>query len=318
MGKTAIEWTDRVWNPVTGCTKVSEGCRNCYAEGIARRFWGERKFSDVRIHPERLEQPIHWRKPSKIFVNSMSDLFHPAIFDDLGEETFIDEIFAVMAATPWHTYQVLTKRATAMRDYMNDKRRAVYVEHSLETIYGEHGWCSPDFEWPLPNVWLGVSAEDQQSANERIPVLLETEAALRFVSCEPLLEKVTIFDYLCGICMDCYCGGLDIPPHDHEVQSRKIDWVICGGESGPHARPMHPDWVRSLLDQCVEAENLQCESVPFFFKQWGEWTSEYPQGRNLAYIQMAYQNGLSFYRVGKKTAGALLNGVEYKLFPKED
>jgi len=272
MATTSIEWTDKVWNPVTGCTKVSQGCKHCYAETIANRFWGERKFTDVRCHPERLEDPLKWRKPSRVFVNSMSDLFHPDV-----PLVFVAEVFQVMKMASLHTFQILTKRPDRMLEFCKN-------------------WTI------LPNVWLGVSVEDQRRANERIPLLLQTPAAVRFVSCEPLLEHVDIYQWL--------GGQRDIqPPHPY---NGGLSWVICGGESGPHARPMHPDWARSLRDQCVTV------GVPFFFKQHGEWTTEYPQGLSMAHRKQTYLNGQSYFRVGKKIAGRLLDGREWNEYPKED
>jgi protein gp37 len=213
---TKIEWADEVWNPVTGCTKISEGCRNCYAESIAKRFWGERKFSDVKCHPERLDIPLHWKKPRRVFVNSMSDLFHIAISD-----IFIFDCFRTIEKAKQHTFIVLTKRPHRMRRWFD-------IFHAGE---------------PLPNLWLGVSVEDQSKADERIAWLRGIPAAVRFVSVEPMLERVDLTEWLSG-----------------------LDWVICGGESGKNARP-HPSLtdVRYLKDQCVAA------GVPFFLKQmWGK------------------------------------------------
>jgi protein gp37 len=323
MAKTSIEWATDVWNPVTGCQKVSQGCKHCYAERIAERFWGARKFTDVQVHPERLAEPLKWRKPRRVFVNSMSDLFHENIYD--GNESFLNEVFAVMAATPRHTYLVLTKRPVIMRNYLSNKRREVYIEHSLETIYGEHGWCSPDFQWPLPNVWLGVSVEDQKAADERIPLLLQTPAAVRFVSCEPLLGPVELTKIKWAkikVNPESY-RRLGVPAPDEmwslnnalishpadEYNPAKIglDWVIVGGESGPGARPMHPDWPRSLRDQC------QAQGTPFFFKQWGEYSEV---GK---YVQQEVNwvtTGTMMQRVGKKAAGRLLDGREHNEFPQ--
>lgn len=248
MGKTDIEWADKVWNPVTGCTKVSEGCRNCYAERIARRFWGERKFTDVRRHKERLSEPFHWKKPQYIFVNSMSDLFHPDVSD-----SWIDSIFAAMARAYWHTFLILTKRPERMRSYIK------YIEAEMDNdfAYSNNHWQSDDTWRPigtiLDNIWFGVSAENQKTADERISILLRIPAAKRFVSVEPMLDKIDIRKYLM------YSLGDDEQP----IPSPMLDWVICGGETGPGARPMHPDWVRSLRDQC------QAAGVPLWFKSWG-------------------------------------------------
>ena len=243
-GKTKIEWTDTVWNPVTGCTKVSAGCKNCYAEVIANRFWGSRKFTDVRIHKERLQQPLNLRYHNMIFVNSMSDLFHEDVVDE-----FIIDVFLIMAKAKHQIFQILTKRPERMRDFFEDCM-------SMPPIL------------PLANVWLGVSVENQETAALRIPILLETRFAHRFISAEPLLDQINLKDIK--------------EYRDRDMTG--IDWLICGGESGPHARPMHPDWVRSLRGQCKAA------GVPFFFKQWGG--------------------------VNKKKAGHLLDGKEYREFPK--
>ncbi|ORU98460.1 DUF5131 family protein, partial [Mycolicibacterium canariasense] len=233
--KTGIEWTDATWNPVTGCTKVSDGCTNCYAETFAERFRGtpghyfERGF-DVQGRPDKLSLPMTWRKPKRIFVNSMSDLFHDEVHDD-----YIARVFSVMARCPQHTFQVLTKRHARMRSLLRSRKFSSFVEDLTPSASELVGM------WPLPNVWLGVSAENQQWAKIRGDALRETPAAVRFFSCEPLL------------------GPID------DVDLDGIDWVIVGGESGRCARPMNPDWARSLRDQC------QVAGVPFLFKQWGEW-----------------------------------------------
>lgn len=289
MTKTKIEWADRVWNPVTGCTKVSQGCKNCYAERLARRFLGERKFTDVRIHPDRLGQLDHWKIPQRVFVNSMSDLFH----DQVPME-FIMQVFNEMICHPQHTFMILTKRPARMRKFID--------------WYGITG----------ENVWLGVSVENQQTADERIPVLLETPAAVRFVSCEPLLGRVDLNIGVCPICGGCgetagsywqddgmdtcdACGG-----SGNAVN--KIDWVICGGESGIGARVMHPDWARSLRDQCVET------GTPFFFKQWGEWLPDDqidPTNRR----DPMFETYMTWFRVGKRASGRVLDGRTWDEMP---
>jgi len=214
---TAIEWTDATWNPVTGCTKISPGCDNCYAERFAERFRGlkghpfETGF-DLTRRPERLEQPLRWREPKMIFVNSMSDLFHKEI-----PLTFVQAVFDVMERAPWHVFQVLSKRSTRMRDFVN----ARYV-----------GGSAP------PHIWLGVSVEDGLRLS-RVRHLRETSARVRFLSLEPLIGPVK------------------------ELDLHEIHWVIVGGESGPRARPIEPDWVRTIRDRCVASQ------VAFFFKQWG-------------------------------------------------
>jgi len=214
---TEIEWTDATWNPVTGCTKISAGCDHCYAERFAERFRGvpghpfEYGF-DLVLRPERLTQPLSWRKPRMIFVNSMSDLFHKEIPTE-----FVERVFETMERADWHTFQVLTKRSSLMRNFL--RRR-----------YGANR--GPQ------HIWCGVSIEDGSKIS-RVRHLRDTPAGTRFLSIEPLIGRV---------------GKIDLSG---------IDWVIVGGESGPRARYMDPEWVREIRDQCQEAK------IPFFFKQWG-------------------------------------------------
>lgn len=267
--KTKIEWTDATWNPVTGCLIVSSGCKYCYAERDFHHPYPRREFTDVRTHPERLEQPLRWRKSRRIFVNSMSDLFHDRVGDG-----FIEAVVGAMWAARQHTFQILTKRPERARQFLRVK--------TLEMCLAElRGWLAAlpssvstdqydsarlNGSWPLPNVWLGVSMEDQETADQRVPVLLETPAALRFVSYEPALGRIDFSRLLArttylpaemsGEALDAGSAGEEIPG---------VDWIICGGESGLEARPAHPDWFRSVRDQC------QAARVPFFFKQWGEW-----------------------------------------------
>ncbi|MCL8208603.1 MAG: phage Gp37/Gp68 family protein [Actinomycetia bacterium] len=248
-----IEWTDATWNPVIGCTRVSEGCQHCYAERLSRHFgWTDQPWTAahaedvVRVRWDRLETPVHWRRPRRIFVNSLSDLFHETIPDNApaGDDAFRDAVFGIMALTPWHTYQVLTKRIERAAAWWTDPQRQDRV--ALAAIRWKSGlppgthrdvvW--EHVPWPLPNVWLGVSVETQRRAAERLPVLASLPAAVRFVSCEPLLEPVDLQPWLAH-----------------------LDWVIVGGESGPGARPLDDDWVRAIRDQC------QAAGVPFFFKQ---------------------------------------------------
>jgi len=256
VAKTTIEWADEVWNPVVGCTKVSQGCANCYAERIYERFHPGQKFTDVHMIPGKLDDPLHWKKPRRVFVNSMSDLFHEDVTDE-----FIVKIWRTMFAAQQHTFIILTKRARRMFEWVST------FTAIFEAINQEGGEIVVDT--PLPNVWLGVSAEDQKAADERIPLLLQTPAAVRFVSVEPMLGPVDLSpkDRVVESLSPWYSeDGFD-PTASQKVIDRahwlfpKIDWVICGGESGPDARPMHPDWVRGLRDQC---EN---DGVPFFLKQ---------------------------------------------------
>lgn len=275
--KSKIEWTDATWNPVTGCSVVSPGCTNCYAmklAGTRLRHHPSRKGltaeskagpvwnGEVRFNRYWLEEPLRWQRPRRIFVCAHGDLFHEAVPAD-----WIDRVFAVMALARQHTYQVLTKRPARMRAYLADAdAEGRIIDTALMMRELPHQW-----EWPLPHVWLGVSAEDQARAEERIPELLATPAAVRFVSAEPLLGPVDLTGYLwgraepCADCprdADCDCGGL---PRHMLGSEPDLAWVIVGGESGRDARPMHPDWARSLRDQCQEA------GVAFHFKQWGEW-----------------------------------------------
>lgn len=219
---TSIEWTDATWNPVTGCDKISPGCLRCYAERFSERFRGvpghpfEQGF-DLRLRPERLRQPLEWRQPRRIFVNSMSDLFHKGVPD-----AFVDQVFDTMEQAAQHVFQVLTKRSSRMAAYT--RRR--YADRA-----------------PPPNVWLGVSVEDGQR-RARIVHLRRTEAAVRFLSVEPLIGPL---------------GQVDLSG---------VDWVIVGGESGAGARPMKPEWAQEVRDQCLR------EGVAFFFKQWGAWGAD--------------------------------------------
>ena len=290
--KTGIEWTDATWNCVTGCTKVSPGCDHCYAETFAERWRGtpghhfEHGF-DVQLRPERLDLPLKWRKPRRIFVNSMSDLFHDEVPDE-----FIAEMFAVMALAQRHTFQVLTKRHGRMRSLLNSGPFIASVTAAFLRRAGKAGAVSiadpgsvvgARVAWPLPNVWTGVSVESSRYLY-RVDALRETPAAIRFLSCEPLI------------------GPLG------EVNLDGIGWVIAGGESGPGARPMHPDWVRSLRDQCAEA------GVPFLMKQWGahRWIAS---DRYDEATQCWVDGPLIPERVSKKLAGRLLDGVLHDEYP---
>jgi len=307
MSKSGIEWTDETWNPVTGCTKVSQGCKHCYAERVWQRLsaprqpYAGRKFTDVQCHYERLEHPLHWKKPRMVFVNSMSDLFHEDVPD-----YFISRVFLEMSRCPQHTFQILTKRHERMLAYMNGvlKSAKIRVANGYPTKF-----------WPLPNVWLGVSVEDQATADERIPLLLQTPAAVRFVSVEPMLGPIDLNKRVCLV--DKRRFKLTIGNY--------LDWVICGGESGPKARPMHPDWARSLCDQCKAA------GVPFFFKQWGEWApidlwSPGPAKQNAVmpdgtwcsiHINPDDVGAHRMINCGKKAAGRLLDGREWNEMPEQ-
>ena len=324
-----IEWTEATWNPIVGCSIVSPGCTNCYAMKMAARIeamWRAgsidengygvrpapgaksldrysgltRKVNGNAVWTGKLARapghvwstPLLKRKPTTYFVNSMGDLFH----EDCPDDWILDAL-TVMAGASNHTFQVLTKRAARMREFMS--RPGL-----LEDIYANwHGYCSTPAEveaWPLPNVWLGVSAERQQEADERIPDLLATPAAVRFVSYEPALGPLKLWEWdkdegaLRGVGV-VLSGGMtastpDALPEGYDDSYPGIDWVICGGESGPNARPMDPEWARSVRDQCTMLE------VPFFFKQWGAW-----------------RNGIT--RVGKAAAGRILDGREWNEMP---
>lgn len=267
-----IEWTDATWNPVVGCTVVSPGCTNCYAmkqaarmldgnpkaphyEGTTRQVNGAAVWTGkVAMAPGHIvTAPLRWKKPRRIFVNSMGDLFHESVPDE-----WIDRVFAVMGAAPQHTYQVLTKRSRRMRDYIvarkSGKSRAVGIGFGLRSIVPFNSEVQPP-GW----IWIGVSAEDQARADARIPDLLATPAAVRFVSAEPLLGPVDLANvFPDGRDEIDALSGFD---WDQGGYCERLDWVIAGGESGPGARPMHPTWVRALRDQCAKA------GVPFFFKQ---------------------------------------------------
>lgn len=299
--KSGIEWTDATWNPVTGCTKVSEGCRNCYALTFAERWRGtpghyfENGF-DITLRPDKLNQPLLWKKPRKIFVNSMSDLFHESVPFE-----FIFAVWARMIGAPQHIYQILTKRPARMLEFFKwNERQAVRVETYL------------------PNVWIGVSVENQQAADERIPLLLKAPAAVRFLSCEPLLGPVNIAPYLWDIgTWEPYESKSDHKLNGLYSASMEdgIDWIIVGGESGNKARPMHPEWARDLANQCNSA------GVAFFFKQWGQHIpySQIPEGFEMSDEQRAecdtYPHGESFIKGSKKMNGRLLDGREWNEMP---
>ena len=303
--KSNIAWTDSTWNPVSGCAKISSGCKHCYAEREWPRFYGreevritlthgpmvdgrritevlgKRPFTQVLCHEERLGLPLRWKRGRKIFVNSMSDLFHEDVPD-----SFIDKVFAVMALTPQHTFQVLTKRPERMLQWFDPgvDNRGHAVGEAMGALTQGKDPGLPD--WPLPNVWIGVSVEDQEAADERIPTLLKTPAAVRWVSSEPLLGPLDLEPWLdperacerCDAsCHDCphskavYCDA-DCHHGDPVHAPCTLDWVVVGGESGPRARPMHSGWVCSILQQCREAR------TPVFVKQLGAAYSDPENG----------------------------------------
>ncbi len=305
------------WNPIRGCSRVSTGCENCFAERIAARFsgpglpyeglarrteHGPRWTGEVRLIDSALLGPVRWREPRRVFVNSMSDLFHEKLSD-----RDIDRVFAIMQASPQHTFQVLTKRPNRMRKYVSDAEGR--VREACEDLAGSMGWCHAhdDREWPLSNVWLGVSIENQETANTRVPLLLRTPAVIKFLSCEPLLEPIDLDPPSCQHCDRLYddlvaqgLGGLaddDATPWCYECDSELcyggwldplnggIGWVIAGAESGPEARPMQEEWVRSIRRQCAES------CVPLFYKQ-------------------------ALDERGRKISLPLLDGTQWKQFPE--
>lgn len=284
--KSKIEWCDATWNPIVGCSRVSAGCENCYAEKVAYRFKHITKFENVVCEDKpkwnnsvffddkALEMPLRWKKPRRIFVCSMGDLFHKNVPDE-----WIDKVFAIMARCPQHTFMVLTKRPERMRKYVQSCDEYNKSDFISELAKG----CL--YEWHKngrKNLWLGVSVEDQDSAVDRIPYLLDTPAAVRFISAEPLLGPIDLtkiedrnfrhfpnsINALEGsIWLSGSCGE-----SSRTITCAKLHWVIVGGESGKNARPMHPDWVRNLRDQC------QASNTPFFFKQWGKYAPNWDTG----------------------------------------
>lgn len=316
--RSTIEWTDATWNPIGGCTRVDEGCKNCYAEIMAARFsgpgqWGEglaqivtgngksdhRWTGKLRLNEAVLDKPLRWRKPRRIFVNSTSDLFHESLPDE-----WIDQVFAVMALAPQHTFQVLTKRPERAREYFRQtagwRARIAGLLNALKqspqwngNVY--QGWQNlhgrPD---GLPNVWLGTSISDQASADKRIPELLACPAAVRFISAEPLLGPVDLTRW----------SGID---GDGGSMGFGLDLVIVGGESGPGARPMNPQWARDLRDQCVAA------GVAFHFKQNGEWVSVSEVAGPGDHYR--FPDGRTVRRTGKKLAGRTLDGRTWDQMP---
>ena len=329
--KSKIEWTEATWNPILGCDKISPGCKNCYAirtahrlqanpnpkvakafEGLTVIQGGEPNWTGrVNFVAERLEEPLRWRQPRRIFVNSQSDLFHEGVTNEQ-----IAAIFGVMAAARQHTFQILTKRPErallwfrwiAKGDVESAAIRgctlaaAKLLRESFAPFVGPG--ARAEIPWPLPNVWLGVSCESPKY-KDRIDLLRETPGAVRMLSLEPLLEDLGV------------------------INLEGIHWVIVGGESGPNARPMHPDWARSLRDQCKAA------GVPFFFKQWGGYkpfnrlpdddeTEAFQITRGGVMLQADVRGVFppmpdgtaEMVRVGKKAAGRLLDGKEHSEYP---
>ena len=335
---THIEWTDATWNPVTGCSVVSRGCKNCYAMKLAggrlRNHPSRRGLvhgtgadavwtGDVRFNDEWLAQPLEWRRPRRIFVCAHGDLFHANV-----PRSWILMVWAVMLCAPWHTFQVLTKRPQRMAEVLADPQFEADVL-ALARQIPPHYHCKP-----LPpaaitpqavrHIQLGTSIEDQATADERLPYLLKTPTAyLRFISAEPLLgpvdlqractlrcpngdcikhgsgRRVVVDSENGGTLVECICSRLN-----------GIYWVICGGESGQHGRPMHPDWARSLRDLC------QAAGVPFFFKQWGVW-GPVEQHPGVMGQCIGLDAHTSVIKLGKNNTGRLLDGQLHDAFPPD-
>lgn len=356
MSKSNIEWTDVTWNPVSGCNKVSAGCENCYAIRMSNRLQSNPKMGNrykdtvikteqgklnwtgkILMHENVLLLPLKWKTSHRVFVNSMSDLFH----EDVPFK-FIRLVFGVMAVCKEQTFQILTKRPQRMLeffewfercdpDFQNDPADDIYdlcVDAGIET------GCGSAFEtehWPLKNVWLGVSVENQKAAEERIPLLERIPAAVRFLSCEPLLGPIN------------FKGLFSKATLATSLKSKltHIHWIIAGGESGHGARPMHPDWVRSLRDYCEKY------NVPFLFKQWGNfipnampfrdkqhwinkatgWLTGWRRGKDVCIdtagkpcliggdFTVAAYPVFPMWSVGKHKAGRHLDGKEHNEFP---
>lgn len=357
---THIEWTDATWNVITGCSVVSAGCKHCYAMKLAgTRLKHEPSRAgltidtsagpvwngQVRFNTQWLDQPLRWRRPRRIFVCAHGDLFHEGVPD-----AWLDDVFQVMASAQQHVFQVLTKRPERMRAYLS--RRGFHpLSPTCWTMTAredpERGDIVPaPTAQPLPNVWLGVSVEDQAAADARIPFLLETPAALRWISAEPLLGPVDL-TRVCdrrrprALWINAVESREGNPAHEEliawfgpDYPYNRIDWVVAGGESGAGARPMHPDWARSLRDQCAAA------NVPFFFKQWGAWAPRrpgvdgdgvtdhpavhlFPDGYVASsgneFRQRPERSGNCsqiMWRVGKKAAGRLLDRVLQDAYPE--
>lgn len=318
---TAIEWCDHTFNPWVGCTKISPGCDHCYAEGWSKRSglvtWGRdrrRTSAPYWTEPHRwnLRAAEHWI-PTRVFCGSLCD-----VFDNQVPDEWRHDLWRKIAKTPALTWMLLTKRP-----------------QNIATMLPPDGVTMFKHTWPWPHVWLGVTAENQAEANRRIPILLDAPAARRFVSCEPLLGPVDLRKITCPLCdetaplPDDRCSDLDALTGEWidratgciTLETAGLDWIICGGESGPGARPMHPDWARGLRDQCRAAK------VPFFFKQWGEWlpsdqlgAGEHA-GRERRYLDAAglechgSVSNLVVNRIGKKAAGHALDGEECQEWP---
>lgn len=379
--RTSIEWTrgadgsaGATWNPIRArtpdgkvghhCEHKSEACRFCYAERINKRLGTRLDYKpgylksgavEVFLDEKKLAEPLRWRKPRNIFLGSMTDVGADFVTDDM-----LDKVLAVAALRPDHVFQVLSKRPDRMQRYISGARDRVGFIAFVNALRGAgkidpEVWRYPERRpWPLPNVWLGTSVEDQPTADERIPHLVATPAAVRFISYEPALGPLNLHEYLLGFSgghpAACSCGhghGFDrcpnygrVSPTCHRCDCRQfrkrhgadgLHWVIAGGESGPGARPAHPNWFRSVRDQCVAA------GVAYFFKQWGEWAPDtlldnarkrgvllQPDGSRPTEADLpAMMAGTFDFRpwqhlsaVGKKRAGRLLDGRTWDEMPE--
>lgn len=328
MNTTAISWAERTWNPTTGCTPVSEGCAHCYAKRMANRLRGRCGYPEdqpfkVTLHPDRLDQPLRMRKPARIFVDSMGDLFHPSV-----PFWFIDEVWLTITTAKQHIFMVLTKYPGRLLEWTEAAATALD--------------CPAEQIWPS-HVYLGVSAENQERAEERIPTLLRVPAAVHFVSLEPLLGPVSLSLYLgetrcCRSRSDgqhCNCW-YDGKTCHFCGEHGSIDWVVCGGETGPGARPVHPDWIRAIRDQCKSFRTA------FHFKAWGDWAPhpawtvahrcEAGQLTERTFYKGRTNGNIEYHavprnaaddvrcievmkRVGRKQAGRLLDGREWNEYP---
>jgi protein gp37 len=339
---TTIEWTEATWNPITGCSVTSPGCTNCYAmklagtrlrnhesragltvESKAGPVW----TGEVRLNEQWLDQPLRWKRPRMIFVCAHGDLFHESVPDE-----WIDKVFAVMALAPQHTFQVLTKRSKRMRDFFAESTgwrariAGLLNEMKPSPLWNgnvHQGWQNLHGRADgLPNVWLGVSAENQHWLMQRACDLVETPAAVRWLSCEPLLGQIDVEPFVNPV-SDWSNGWANNYPFSYP--KHRIDWIVVGGESGPGARPMHPDWARSLRDQCEAA------GVPFFFKQWGAYAPllkahpvdmadnipiAWPDGTiGSGQADRNGGRGRQLYLATKKIAGRTLDGREHDGMP---
>lgn len=338
-----IEWTHRpgtkseVWNPTTGCDKVSQGCKNCYAEVMHKRLrgMGQKKYKypflgHLQMHEDEILKPLTWKKPRTVFVNSMSDLFHKDV-----DFTFIDKVFAVMALTPQHTYQILTKRADRLYRYFDEGKGAM-VQRWEDATYelglsdknddpdapACHVFNLCEDQWPRPNIWLGVSAENQETLDERVPFLVKVDAHVRFISYEPALGPITLGWNANNVRVDLKHGC-------------NIHWLIAGGESGHKARPIHPQWIRDVREQC------KAMGIKFFFKQWGAWETVdifnlHQHGSDYGYFtyldhfetvgkgkflpqHMGHNHTdkrVPMVKVGKHKSGNVLDGVQHLEYPE--